>query len=118
MRPTAGYVREVGIGVGFFRSHDRAFRNFRRVIALESSAASRYPGVTFELRRRLADAVQFRAAHTFGRVVDTLPDGTMSFAAPSRYDLSSTTLRPIAIFGRPLETSGERIMQLATRISL
>jgi hypothetical protein len=64
------------VDVPFFRVDDRPFRSFGRVIALESSAESRYRGVTVEMRRRFAGALQFAAAYTLGRVVDTVPDAT------------------------------------------
>ncbi|HET7694762.1 MAG TPA: carboxypeptidase regulatory-like domain-containing protein [Vicinamibacterales bacterium] len=59
----------------FFGS-DRPFANFTRVIAFESSAESRYNGLTMELNRRFANHLQFRAAYTFGKVEDTVPDAT------------------------------------------
>ena len=37
---------------------------------------SRYNGLTLELNRRFADDLQFRAAYTLGKVVDTVPDAT------------------------------------------
>lgn len=55
---------------------DRPFRNFLRVIGFESTAESRYNGVTFELNRRFTSGLQARAAYTFGRVEDTVPDAT------------------------------------------
>lgn len=55
---------------------DRPFTNFQRVIALESSAASRYNGLTLELNRRFARGMHFRVAYTLGKVVDTVPDAT------------------------------------------
>jgi hypothetical protein len=64
------------VDVPFFRSDDRPFRSFRRVIALESTAESRYGGITVEIRRRFAGAVHFGAAYTLGKVVDTVPDAT------------------------------------------
>jgi hypothetical protein len=64
------------ITVPFFRFEDRPFRNFQRVIALESSAESRYKGLTIELNHRLARGMHFRAAYTVGQVVDTVPDAT------------------------------------------
>ena len=59
-----------------FFGTDRPFGNFQRVIAFESTAVSRYNGVTLELNRRFAGNVQFRAAYTLGKVVDTVPDAT------------------------------------------
>ena len=55
---------------------DRPFGNFQRVIAFESTAVSRYNGLTLELNRRFASNTQFRAAYTLGKVVDTVPDAT------------------------------------------
>ena len=47
-----------------------------RVIAFESTAESRYNGLTLELNRRFANHLQFRAAYTLGKVEDTVPDAT------------------------------------------
>jgi outer membrane receptor protein involved in Fe transport len=54
----------------------RPFTNFQRVIAFESTAESLYNGITFELNRRFANNLQFRAAYTLGKVEDTVPDAT------------------------------------------
>ena len=59
-----------------FFGTDRSFANFQRVIAFESTAKSRYNGLTFELNRRFARQLQFRAAYTLGKVEDTVPDAT------------------------------------------
>ena len=59
-----------------FFGTDRSFANFQRVIAFESTAKSRYDGLTFELNRRFARQLQFRAAYTLGKVEDTVPDAT------------------------------------------
>jgi outer membrane receptor protein involved in Fe transport len=59
----------------FFGS-DRPFGNFQRVIAFESTAESRYNGLSLELNRRFAGDLQFRAAYTLGKVIDTVPDAT------------------------------------------
>ncbi len=60
----------------FFDPASRGFGNFTRVIGFESSAESRYNGLTVELIRRLANHLQFRAAYTLGKVEDTVPDAT------------------------------------------
>ena len=60
----------------FFASADRPFSNFQRVIAFESTAESRYNGLTVELNRRFAGHLLWRAAYTLGKVEDTVPDGT------------------------------------------
>jgi hypothetical protein len=52
------------------------FTNFTRVISFESTAESRYNGVTFELNRRFAQNYQYRLAYTLGKVEDTVPDAT------------------------------------------
>ncbi len=54
---------------------DRPFPSFGRVVAFESSAESRYDGVTVDLSRR-ARATHVRVAYTLGKVVDTNPDAT------------------------------------------
>ena len=59
-----------------FFGADRPFANFQRVIAFESTAESRYNGITFEVNRRFARNLQFRAAYTLGKVEDTVPDAT------------------------------------------
>jgi outer membrane receptor protein involved in Fe transport len=59
----------------FFASA-RPFANFARVIAFESTAESRYNGITLEVNRRMANHLQFRAAYTLGKVEDTVPDAT------------------------------------------
>ena len=59
-----------------FFAANRPFGNFTRVVGFESSAESRYNGITVELTRRLADHLQYRAAYTLGKVEDTVPDAT------------------------------------------
>jgi outer membrane receptor protein involved in Fe transport len=59
-----------------FYASDRPFSGFTRVIGFEASAESRYDGLTFELNRRLANHLQYRAAYTIGKVEDTVPDAT------------------------------------------
>ena len=55
---------------------NRPFTNFQRVIAFESTAASRYHGLTIELVRRFTSGLQLRGAYTVGKVTDTVPDAT------------------------------------------
>jgi hypothetical protein len=59
-----------------FFGADRPFANFLRVIAFESTAVSRYNGLTLELNRRFSGDKQLRLAYTLGKVVDTVPDAT------------------------------------------
>ncbi len=55
---------------------DRPFANFQRVIAFESTAESRYHGLTLELNRRFSSGLQLRGAYTVGQVTDTVRDAT------------------------------------------
>jgi outer membrane receptor protein involved in Fe transport len=59
-----------------FYGSDRPFSGFTRVIGFEATAESLYNGLTFELNRRLANHLQYRAAYTIGKVEDTVPDAT------------------------------------------
>jgi hypothetical protein len=59
-----------------FFGGDRPFANFLRVISFESTAVSRFNGLTLELNRRFAGDKQLRVAYTLGKVVDTVPDAT------------------------------------------
>ena len=52
------------------------FTSFTRVISFQSTAESRYNGVTVELNRRFAQGYQYRVAYTLGKVEDTVPDAT------------------------------------------
>jgi hypothetical protein len=52
------------------------FTNFSRVITFQSTAESRYNGLTVELNRRFAQGYQYRFAYTLGKVEDTVPDAT------------------------------------------
>jgi hypothetical protein len=52
------------------------FPNFTRVISFQSTAESRYNGITFELNRRFSQGYQYRVGYTFGKVEDTVPDAT------------------------------------------
>ena len=72
----------------FFAAADRPFASFSRVIAFESTAESRYNGLTFELNRRFARNVLWRVAYTVGRVEDTVPDATAGRSAAYRRGLS------------------------------
>jgi outer membrane receptor protein involved in Fe transport len=77
--PTIRTFTVAGSGETFpyhFDGADRQFSNFTRVIGFESTAESRYNGLTFELNRRLANHLQYRAAYTLGKVEDTVPDAT------------------------------------------
>ena len=54
----------------------RPFANFNRVIAFESSARSKYNGVTLDMQRRFTTNWQARLAWTHATVKDNRPDQT------------------------------------------
>jgi outer membrane receptor protein involved in Fe transport len=54
----------------------RPFTNFQRVILFQSSADSRYNGVTLDLNKRFANNWQARLAYTYSKVEDNKPDAT------------------------------------------
>ena len=54
----------------------RPFTNFTRLIAFESSARSKYNGVTFDLQKRFSNNWQSRISWTHGMVKDNKPDAT------------------------------------------
>src|SRR5262249_15300581 len=62
--------------VTFTRYSTRPFSNFNRVIAFESSAKSRFHGVTFDVQKRFSNNWQARIAWTHSRVTDNKPDAT------------------------------------------
>jgi hypothetical protein len=53
-----------------------------------------------------------------GEAFNLLNRANVSFVAPARYQLTGTTLRQNPDFQRPRATSGERIVQLAARVTL
>ena len=54
----------------------RPFSSFDRMVRFESTAESKYNGLTFELRKRFAKHWQANLAYTLGKVEDTVPDAT------------------------------------------
>ena len=54
----------------------RPFTNFDRIIEFQSTAESKYNGLTLELRKRFEGHLQYNIAYTLGKVTDTTPDGT------------------------------------------
>jgi hypothetical protein len=60
----------------YTRYTGRPFTNFQRVLAFESSARSKYNGITLDLQRRFADNWQARLAWTHSSVKDNKPDAT------------------------------------------
>ena len=80
----------------FFSRGDRPFTNFERVIAFQSSAESRYNGLTVELNRRFAvDGAQLRLSYTLGKVVDTVPEAGGDDAAYASDPVDSETDRTV-----------------------
>jgi len=62
--------------VPFKRYTGRPFTNFARVIEFESTARSKYNGLTFDLNKRFSNNWQARLAYTYSTVKDDRPDGT------------------------------------------
>src|SRR5205085_5323941 len=74
-----GTVATIGNGPGtasFTRYGTRPFTNFARVIAFESSASSKFRGVTMDVQKRFSNNWQARIAWTHSTVVDNKPDAT------------------------------------------
>jgi outer membrane receptor protein involved in Fe transport len=65
-----------GGSASFTRYTTRPFANFSRIIAFESSANSKYNGITLDLQRRFANNWQARLAWTHSSVKDNKPDAT------------------------------------------
>ncbi len=57
-------------------SSTRPFSNFDRIVRYESTAESKYNGLTLELRKAFRGRFQGSLAYTFGKVEDTVPDAT------------------------------------------
>ena len=62
--------------VDFVRYTGRPLSNFNRVIAFESTARSKYNGITLDMQRRFAGNWQARLAWTHSTVKDNKPDAT------------------------------------------
>jgi hypothetical protein len=74
--PTTYTVSTTGQQLPYYRFAAGPFTNFARIISFQSTADSRYDGLTIELNRRFAGHVSARAAYTVGKVSDTVPDAT------------------------------------------
>ncbi|HVT02088.1 MAG TPA: TonB-dependent receptor [Thermoanaerobaculia bacterium] len=55
---------------------DRPFTNFGRIIQFQSSAHSKYNGLTLDLNKRFSNSWQARLAYTYSTVKDDKPDAT------------------------------------------
>jgi outer membrane receptor protein involved in Fe transport len=60
----------------FKRYTGRRFNNFARIIEFQSSARSRYDGLTVDVQKRFANNWQARIAYTYSTVKDNKPDAT------------------------------------------
>jgi outer membrane receptor protein involved in Fe transport len=75
--PTTVTANIAGDGTGTFtRYTTKPLANFARVIAFESTARSRYNGVTLDLQKRFSNNWQSRISWTHGAVKDNKPDAT------------------------------------------
>ena len=83
--PTSVTATIAGGGtVNFKRYTARPFSDFARIIAFESTARSKYNGVTFDLMKRFSNNWQARLSYTFGSVKDDRPDATA--VVPGSFD--------------------------------
>ena len=73
---TVNVPLSTGGTVAITRETGRPFTNFNRVIAFESTARSKYSGITLDLNRRFANNWQGRIAWTHATVKDNKPDAT------------------------------------------
>jgi outer membrane receptor for ferrienterochelin and colicin len=60
----------------FTRYTGRPFTNFARILQFQSSADSKYNGVTFDIQKRFSNNWQARLAYTYSKVRDNKPDAT------------------------------------------
>jgi outer membrane receptor protein involved in Fe transport len=74
--PTLYTLSTTGQQLPYYRFAPGPFTNFARIISFQSTAESRYNGLTLELNRRFASHASVRAAYTLGKVTDTVPDAT------------------------------------------
>jgi hypothetical protein len=72
--------------VDFVRYTGRPLSNFNRVIAFESTARSKYNGITLDMQRRFANNWQARLAWTHSTVKDNKPDATAVVPSSSSDD--------------------------------
>ncbi|MEO8382060.1 MAG: TonB-dependent receptor [Acidobacteriota bacterium] len=71
---TAGV--STGGSQSFKRYAGRRFNNFARIIEFQSSARSRYDGLTLDVQKRFSSNWQARIAYTYSTVKDDKPDAT------------------------------------------
>lgn len=69
-------IANEGTVLPYQRVTGRAFSNFARVIAFESTANSNYHGLTLEMNKRYSAHFQQRLAYTWSKVIDDVPDAT------------------------------------------
>ncbi len=75
--PTPFAIGVAGIGPATIKRYNgRPFTNFARIIEFQSSARSRYDGITLDLQKRFASNWQGRIAYTYSTVKDDRPDAT------------------------------------------
>ncbi|HEX2835774.1 MAG TPA: TonB-dependent receptor [Thermoanaerobaculia bacterium] len=65
-----------GNSVTYTKYTGRPFTNFARIIEFQSSARSRYDGLTLDLQKRFSNNWQARLAYTYSTVKDDKPDAT------------------------------------------
>jgi hypothetical protein len=74
--PVTFNVAGTGESLAHYQFAAGPFPSFTRVVSFQSTAESRYNGITVELNRRFSQGSQYRVGYTFGKVVDNAPDAT------------------------------------------
>ena len=62
--------------VSYVKYNSRPFTNFARIIEFQSSARSRYDGITLDVQKRFSNNWQARVAYTYSKAKDDRPDAT------------------------------------------
>jgi hypothetical protein len=75
--PVVDAITGADLGTVSFKKYTtRPFTNFSRIIEFQSSAHSKYNGVTFDVQKRFSNNWQARLAYTYSMVKDDRPDAT------------------------------------------
>ncbi|HKR63141.1 MAG TPA: TonB-dependent receptor, partial [Thermoanaerobaculia bacterium] len=75
--PTTATANIAGGGTASYTKYTgRPFSHFARIIEFQSSARSRYDGVTLDVQKRFSNNWQARVAYTYSTVKDNKPDAT------------------------------------------
>ena len=73
---TATINDDTGQAISFMRFPGRLLSRFGRISQFESTADSRYNGLTIQINKRFAHSFQLLGAYTYSRAIDNNPDST------------------------------------------